>query len=156
MLNAFAHGHVFKRHSGEQNVTVQKNRPRATLFNLMLTACDVVICHLLMDNTGPNCTKGKTAVKGEKYHDLHCCFLCFSRREKKNKDNCLFLPFFNSVSSPARRLQHTLVSTDTGRSAALSVFSKSISLTQSSQAPYSLSPHYSKKYDFLTATSLSL
>lgn len=47
---------VFKRHSGEQNVTVQKsplNRPQATLFNLMLTACDVVICHLLMDNSGP-------------------------------------------------------------------------------------------------------
>lgn len=51
-----------KRHTGEQNVTIQKsqlNHPQATLFNLILTACDVVICHLVMDNTGPNCTKEK-------------------------------------------------------------------------------------------------
>lgn len=56
----------FKRLYGEQNVTVQKNPlncPQATLFDLMLTACDVVICHLLMDDTGPNCTDGEKAVK---------------------------------------------------------------------------------------------
>lgn len=33
--------------------------PRATLSNLMLTACDVVICHLLRDTTGPNRMKEK-------------------------------------------------------------------------------------------------
>lgn len=80
--------------------------------------------------------KKKTAGKKKKKLDLHhFVSSAFPGGVKKNKDNCLFLPFFNSILSPARTLQHTLVSTDTSRSPALSVFSRSISLTHSSPAP---------------------
>lgn len=49
----FVSKYIFKRQSGE-NCAVQKplNCLKVTPFNLMLTACDVVICHLLMTSTG--------------------------------------------------------------------------------------------------------
>lgn len=47
------------------------NHPQAVLFNLMLTACDAVICHLLMYNTGPTARK-KNSIKGkEKKNDMY-------------------------------------------------------------------------------------
>lgn len=146
---------VFSKYTGEQHVTVQKsplNHPQATLFNLMLTACDVVICYLLMDNTSPNCMKEKPNKGKTKLMTCITLFHAFPEG-RQSKDNCLYLPFFNSIILPARTLQHTLVSSDTGRSTALSVFSKNISLYI--RLLYSLSPHYSNKYDFPRATSHS-
>lgn len=68
--------------SKEQHVTVHKYEPppRAVLADLMLTACDVVIFHLLMGNTAPDAT----AAGGEKGFAAFACISLWFLRTSTN------------------------------------------------------------------------
>lgn len=93
-------------------------------------------------------TLATTAQKKKKTTKLVACIILFHllfQEVKKMKNHWILLPFLPiSSTNAAAHFSYCCTATD-----------RSTAATHSSQAPYSLSTHYTKKYDILTATTLS-
>lgn len=129
------------------------NHPQAVLFNLMLTACDAVICHLLMYNTGPTARK-KNSIKGKekKWHASFWFSRCSRRAKKKknkSKNDCLFLLFCCITN---KQHMYKLPAPLIGVQLCLQEHQPD-SFVLDSLLTHAYFPHYLKKYDFLAATS---
>lgn len=97
---------VFQKNKMSQSTRV--NHPQATLFNLMLTAFDVVICHLLMGNTGPTCTKEKEKVRKIKTKLMTCIILFHLLfQELQNPKNTDFSFLLISSSNTAAHISYS-------------------------------------------------
>lgn len=61
-----------KREREQKGLSTRVQRPQASLFNLMLTAFDVVICHLLIGQHLPRLQKQRKKEKEVKQHLVTC------------------------------------------------------------------------------------
>lgn len=129
------------------------NHPQAVLFNLMLTACDAVICHLLMYNTGPTARKKNSIKRKRKKKDMyHFDLVVVPGGQKKKlirKNDCLFLLFCCITN---KQHMYKLPTPLIGVQLCLQEHQPD-SFVLDSLLTHAYFPHYLKKYDFLAATS---
>lgn len=88
---------LFKKKERKKGLSTRVQRPQASLFNLMLTAFDVVICHLLIGQHLPQLQKERKKEKELKQHLVTCIIwfpLLVLEGEKKTKIPCRTAFFF--------------------------------------------------------------
>lgn len=117
------------------------NPPRATLADLMLTACDVVIFHLLMGNTAPD----STAAGGEKWFAVLACvsllfpmtssntLICTSNDRSRHLLTIFFVGRHSPVTSARRRNETSTTVKVTARYCSSNLLCYSVSFLNSAE-----------------------